>query len=253
MILTEFDSSKSAIINPEDLVEPIENFPEVVVSCFARETFKQMVEAYQGKEIARTSIANMEFIIYEIIINNTKIGLINSAVGAPACIGILEDLIPMGMKKLVLFGTCGVLDTTIEDVAIVIPTSALRDEGTSFHYALASDEITLNPNPIQQFTHFLEENNIPYTQGKAWTTDAIYRETKEKVKRRKEQGCIVVDMECSAVAAWAQFRQIECLHFFYAADVLSEIGWDKRSLSNNSNLEDKAKIADIAISFASQF
>ena len=91
---------------------------------------------------------------------------------------------------------------------------------------------------------------VSYQKGKVWTTDAPYRETIGKMKRRKESGSICVDMECSAVAALASFRGFELCHFFYAADHLSEEKWDIRTLSSHSDLDSKDRIADLAIQFA---
>lgn len=249
MILKEFDESKKAIINPEDLNIPIDNFPDTFVSCFARETFMRMVNKYNAEQIASTSIANMVIPIYRISINGKNIGLINSYVGAPGCVGTLEDLVPMGMRNLVLFGTCGVLDE-IDDIAIILPNCAIRDEGTSYHYAPFSNEIEVNRNTLFDTKDFLNKNKIKYHEGKVWTTDAIYRETVKKMERRKKSGCIAVDMECSAVAAWAQFREINVLHFFYAADKLSTEGWDKRLLSNSDGLDKKDVVSDLAIELA---
>ena len=73
--------------------------------------------------------------------------------------------------------------------------------------------------------------------------DAIYRETPEKVRRRKQQGCVCVDMECSANAAAARFRDKDLVQFFYAADNLDAEKWEPRSLSNDSKLEEKDRIA----------
>ena len=83
-----------------------------------------------------------------------------------------------------------------------------------------------------------------------WTTDAPYRETRKKVLDRKKEGCICVDMECSAISALAQFRNKEIFQFFYAADNLDSAKWDKRSLGNNEKLSDKEKIGLLAIKFA---
>ena len=156
----------------------------------------------------------------------------------------------MGVETLVLFGTCGVLDRSIDDCAVILPTSALRDEGTSYHYAPPSDEIRVNVAHRELFTSLMEELRLRYVSGKCWTTDAIYRETRAKMLRRKEQGCICVDMECASVAAAAQFRGKEALHFFYAADNLDSTEWDERSLSNFANLDEKDRIAMIALEAA---
>ena len=126
----------------------------------------------------------------------------------------------------------------------------MRDEGTSYHYVPASDEIPVNEKYMSVFAGMLDELQVKYTVGKTWTTDAIYRETADKIKHRKEQGCICVDMECSADAAVAQFRGKDLVQFFYAADNLDAEEWDVRSLSNSAKLEEKDRIAMIALELA---
>lgn len=250
MILEEFDATAKAIINPEDLIEALPDFPKVAVACFARTTFARMVAAFDGKVIAKTSMANMEIVIYQIAVADKTIALFNAPVGAAACVAILEDLRAFGMEKLVLFGTCGVLEGEIKETAVIIPTSAIRDEGTSYHYAPASREIAIAESSYQTLERFFDREQISYVTGKVWTTDGVYRETVAKMKQRQSEGAICVDMECSAVAAWADFRQTEVYHFFYAADRLSAENWEVRNLSNHADLEDKDKIAQLAVSFA---
>ena len=65
-------------------------------------------------------------------------------------------------------------------------------------------------------------------------------------------GCVCVDMECSAVAALAQFRGKDIYQFFYAADNLDSEAWDIRSLNNKTNLTEKDKAALLAMDFAAQ-
>ena len=132
----------------------------------------------------------------------------------------------------------------------IIPTCAVRDEGTSYHYAPAADEIKVNPKYTEKFVELLDGLGCSYTEGKTWTTDAFYRETKDKMKRRKDQGCICVDMECSAVAAVAQFREKEVFQFFYAADNLDADRWDMRSLDNRDKLNEKDKVSLLAMELA---
>ena len=250
MILEEFDENRQAIINPEDLVEALPNFPETVVSCFARETFKRMLADFQHELLTSTSMANIEIPIYRIFADGRELALFNAPVGASACVAILEDLIAFGMKKLVLFGTCGILDEEIKETSVIIPTEALRDEGTSYHYQPASREQKVNLGLKDFLTAFLDERGISHSKGKVWTTDGIYRETPAKLRQRKAEGAICVDMECSAVAALAAFREITVCQFFYAADHLSEEAWDMRNLANHADLDEKDKIANLAIQIA---
>lgn len=250
MILEEYDPNKLAVINASSLVDEIEDMPKMAVTCFSNTTFERLLDELGGEKIAQTGMANITIPIYSVTYNDIKIALFNSPVGAPSCIAIHEDLYAMGVEKMVVFGTCGVLDKAIEDCSIIIPDSAIRDEGTSYHYAPASDEIMINKNYTSAFIDILTDHNTSFASGKVWTTDACYRETREKVNRRKEAGCIAVDMECSAITALANFRGKDVFQFFYAADNLDQEEWDIRSLSNSANLIQKDRIALLAMEMA---
>ena len=166
------------------------------------------------------------------------------------CVGDYEEVHQMGSETLILLGNCGVLDQSIEDCGIIIPTSALRDEGTSYHYAPASDTIQVNKKYIPEFKQICKESGYPYIEGRCWTTDAFYRETRDKVNRRKQQGAICVEMECAAMQAMCDFRGIDFFQYFYAGDNLDHSDWDPRSLSGHAKLDEKVKIVFLAFELA---
>ena len=251
MLLNEFDPTETAIFNPSMVFEPIPGMPRVAVSCFSFVTFDRMLALFPDAiQIAELKCACQRFPVYKVRYMDVELALYMSAVGAPPCVGSQEEIYALGAECLVLFGTCGVLDREIADCAVILPTSALRDEGTSYHYAPPSDEIEVNVRYGQLFLEMMEELHLPCVTGKTWTTDSMYRETREKTARRKAAGCVCVDMECASVAAVAQFRKKEVLQFFYAADNLDSAEWDERSLSNFANLEEKDRIALIALEAA---
>lgn len=250
MLLHEFDPNPHAVINPEMIIPPVPGMPKVAVSCFSRITFERMVEDYGGVQFAASKCANCVFPIYRATVAGVEIALMMAGVGAPLCVGGFEELFQMGVETAVIFGNCGVLDRKIADCGVIIPTSAMRDEGTSYHYAPPGDEIAVNPKYRHVMTNLLEELGVPYTMGKCWTTDAMYRETRDKVERRRAAGCVCVDMECSALAAMAQFRGKEVFQFFYAGDNLDAEHWDMRSLSASARVEDKDRIAQLAMEMA---
>ena len=177
MLLHEFDPNKDAVINPEMLVNKIEDFPDVTVSCFSKKLFNNVLSFFDPKQITEVHSAVGLTPVYEVVYQGERFAFYQSYVGEPKCIGDYEDIMAMGSKCLILLGNCGVLDRTIEDCGIIIPTKAIRDEGSRYHYA-------------------------PPT----WTTDACYRETREKVERRKAQGAICVEMECAGMQALCDFR-----------------------------------------------
>ena len=246
MILNEFDPNPNAIINPEMLVQPIEDFPDVTVSCFSGKLFHKLLEFFEPKKIAQVKSAVGPNPIYEVIYKGERFALYQSYVGEPKCIVDYEDIMAMGSKRLILLGNCGVLDRSIEDCGIIIPTQAIRDEGCSYHYAPPGERIEVNRKYRELFKEVLKEFHYPYVEGTTWTTDACYRETREKTERRKAQGAICVEMECAGMQALCDFRGTEFFQFFYTGDNLDHSDWQPRSLSGEARLDDKSKIALLA-------
>lgn len=247
MLLAEFDNDRNAIINPERLIKKIESMPKIAVSCYSITSFNLMISELNAIPIAFSSTANGRTVIYKANFKNVALALFMNNVGAASSVSLLEDVYAMVVEKIILFGTCGVLDKSIKDCSIIIPTSAFRDEGTSYHYQPASNEIRVNTNCVDVLADLAKKNKLDYRIGKVWTTDAIYRETYTKMQKRKENGCICVDMECSANQALANFRRKGIIQFFHAADNLDCYEWDPRSLLNISNLEKKRQIIDYAL------
>jgi len=246
MILEEFDKNKNAILNPEVFSKKIDNCPELCISFISKYVMEDFIKEFNPEVIGKAENETCIFPLYKIIYHGKPIAVYHSPLGAPACVSIFDEMIIKGIKKLLLVGCCGCLDKKLEDYSIIIPTSAIRDEGTSYHYAPAEDEVTLNPISIAKIENQLQKLGIHYNKGKTWTTDGFYRETPEKLKRRKDQGAITVDMECSAMAVAANFRNIEFAQIFYAADNLAEEEYQPRSMLSK-DISCKNKIIPIAL------
>lgn len=250
MLLTEFDRSKQAVINPDMMFHKVPDFPETLVSVFSHQLFKAVLDFLGGKVIAETADVDGIWPVYEVTYKGKRFAFYKARLGAPACVGCFEDVIPMGVKRIILLGNCGVLDSSIKDCGIIIPTKAIRDEGTSYHYAPTADYIDVNKKYVDEFVAVLEELGYPYVRGITWTTDAFYRETRAKVEARKKMGAICVEMECAAMQAMCDFRGVEFFQYLYAGDNLDHSNWDPRSLSGKARLDEKEKIALLAFELA---
>ena len=209
----------------------------------------EFLKLFNPEVIAEVSNSTAIFPIYKIVVEGTALAVTQAPVGAPACVANFEEVISMGIKNIMLFGCCGCLDNSLDDYSIIIPTSAIRDEGTSYHYMKVSDEVEIDAECVKVVEDVIKSLNIKYNKGKAWTTDAIFRETRSKVERRIKQGAITVDMECSAMAALCKYRNVKFAQFFYAADNLSQEEYDPRSLIGGEASE-KAKMIPIGIKCA---
>ena len=247
MLLEEFDHERDAVINPDMAAHRIDRFPEVTVSCFSYELFYSVLSLFDAAvQIAELRSAVGLNPVYEVEYKGRRFALFQSRVGEPLCAAEYEDLMAIGSRRLILLGNCGVLDKSIEDCGIIIPTEAIRDEGTSYHYAEPKDTIEVNKKYRDLFKEVLDECGYPFVEGITWTTDACYRETRSKVNRRKKQGAICVEMECAGMQALCDFRGTEFFQYFYAGDNLDHSTWDPRSLHGDVRLDDKTKIMFLA-------
>jgi len=234
--ILEYDNDKNAIIRPENFLNNIKDMPKKCVFCFFIEAMEKLLEEYPHKIIDFFKTESTKFPIYEINYNGNKIALIQAGIGAPVAGGQLDELIAMGCEKVMVCGSCGVLNKEIVVGHLIIPISAVRDEGTSYHYIEPSREIEMDKKIVKKIEETLNENKVPYIKGKTWTTDAFYRETPNKLKLRKEEGCIVVEMEASAYLAVAKYNRIDFGQILYAGDNLDGDMWDKRDWHDKTEI-----------------
>ena len=52
MLLDEFDPSKTAVINPWDLIKEIDQIPKTAIACYSHITFERIVAELQAEIIA---------------------------------------------------------------------------------------------------------------------------------------------------------------------------------------------------------
>ena len=167
--------SEPALFSPCDTTKQIDGFPEICVSTFSENIIQKFSSLNTSQKAAELYTANGVIPVYKIRYKDTDIAFYLSRVGAPACVVGFEEIVAMGAKKFVLFGSCGVLDDDSVKDKLIIPISAVRDEGTSYHYIAPSPEIDADPHSVKILENVLSNCGYPYIKGKIWTSDAIYR------------------------------------------------------------------------------
>ena len=220
-----------ALFSPSDTTKNVAHFPEICVSTFSENIIQKFASLDHTEKIAELYTANGSIPVYKIRYKNKEIAFYLSRVGASACVVGFEEVVAMGAKKFVLFGSCGIMDAQKVKDRIIIPVSAIRDEGTSYHYIAPSPEIEADAHSIQTLENVLKTFGCPYVKGKTWTSDGIYRETIPAIQERKQEGCLAVEMECAAMLAAAKYRHIPMIQFLYGADHLTDSTWEIRDLA----------------------
>lgn len=163
-------------------------------------------------------------------------------IGSALAGGTIADVNHLtGASKFIVFGSCGSLNREVTDNKFIIPTQAYRGEGLSYYFAKPQDYIKIKN--AEKLAGIFSELKLPYVQGKVWTTDCMLRETVNLVNKRKEEGCIAVEMEIAGIQAVCDFYGFEVYDFLVAGDVLIEGRYETDGLSAANHNLDKLFIA----------
>ena len=222
--LLEFDDKK-AMIEPTDLVQPLPGMPEKVVLTFFRKEVERLYEDCKIHKIFTLRSSMGEQFVYKFM--NEDIAIFPLGVGAPLAAGLFEELIALGGKQFICSAGAGTL-VNKELGCLILPNEGVRDEGTSFHYLEPSRTVKLNKHTLEKVKGIMSDLRVDYIVGKTWTTDGFFRETRQKINSRLYEGCLTVEMEFTALAAVAKFRNVEFAEILYCGDDLSQEVWDGR-------------------------
>ncbi|MGZ4132512.1 MAG: nucleoside phosphorylase [Actinomycetota bacterium] len=231
--ILEFDPSPTAVIEPNEVIDPID-VPTHVVLCFFQDVIEKVVAEHEGRQLDVLISEIGHNPIWELSYEGSRLAVVHPGVGAPLAAAFLEELVARGCRSFVACGGAGVL---VPDVAlghVIVPTAAIRDEGTSYHYLPASRTAEPSEAAVGTIVATLERHHVPYVTGSTWTTDAIYRETRAKLARRVAEGCLTVEMEAAAFFAVAAFRGVAFGQLLYAGDDLSGDAWDQRGWDDHA-------------------
>jgi uridine phosphorylase len=226
--ILEHDEGRDAVIEPRRVVAPAAIAPRCVL-CFFDDVIARWAESGQLTPAASLTSAMGRHGVFEYRSGSRRVTVMHPGLGGPLAAMLLEELIALGGRAFVGCGGAGVLDKGVAAGELIVPESAVRDEGTSYHYVPPGREVTASADALKAITATLGAANVPFRLAKTWSTDAVYRETPAKVAARRSEGCIAVEMEAAALFAVAQFRGVPLGHILYAGDDVSGLRWDPRA------------------------
>ena len=235
--IIEHDSTREAFIEPSKVIPP-RDMPEHCVICFFKEVLEKVVADFNAKMLVENRWEDGAHPVYEIEHNGKRLAFYHPGIGASLSAAILEEVIAFGCKKFIACGGSGVLATEIAVGNLIVVSGAVRDEGVSYHYLAPDREVMANTRAMNALIEVLDKRGVPYHTGKTWTTDAPYRETPNKIAKRKEEGCLTVEMECAGMMAVAQFRDVIFGQVLYGGDDLSGTNWDNRGWQSRKEIRE---------------
>lgn len=166
------------------------------------------------------------------------------AVGAPMAVICLEKLIALGARRIIVCGWCGSLSPDLGVGELVLPTWGISEEGTSSHYPVEGRSES-SPRLRKDLKDFFVVTGKALNEGPIWTTDGLYRETREKVVRYGAEGILAVDMEFSALVQVAAFRRVELAAVLMVSDLLWQNPWQPAFQGKDFRRRSQELVADL--------
>ncbi len=242
MITDSFDNKTPTIVSFGDFYGERGHFIDTCLVTFSKQIADEVLEKFDCVEIAAIQAANGSYPIYQFTHDGRSIGFYLSGIGSTlAAQFCIESSYLTGATKYIMFGSAGSLDGEKTAGKFVIPTHAYRDEGMSYHYAPPADYIPVRNH--SRVAEIFRELDLPYVEGRVWTTDAFMRETVGQMSLRRSEGCIAVEMELAGVQAVCDFHGLELYDFLATGDVLSENEYRVEGLDDANHNMDKFYIA----------
>jgi uridine phosphorylase len=154
------------------------------------------------------------------------VGIVGCAVGAPFAVLIAEELFASGCRLLLSLTSAGQIVPAGPTPYFVIIDRALRDEGTSFHYAPPSEYSEADAALVAAAMHSVKGRNPPVILGASWTTDAPFRETADAIDAARSKGVLAVEMEAAALYAFARAKGVRVLCLAHVTNTMGQAGQD---------------------------
>ena len=161
--ICEFDTNKNPIIHPTSFLT--ESLPKKCVITYLRKELEQFVEENKLPIIGYLNSEVFDIPIYEYATDTDRLCITMALCGAPGAAVALEELYAMGCETFIVCGGAGALTNDSKVGEIIVPVSAIRDEGTSYHYLAPSREIECHKETARKVVSYLKEMEVPFKTG----------------------------------------------------------------------------------------
>lgn len=199
------------------------SLPPVAIVTFSRRMLDGLVRVARAKRSESWRGRNPS--LFLAMVGNGPVVVTKSPYGAPSAAILLEELAAFGVKRAVFMGYCGSIQDEVGLGEIVLPTRAVREDGTSYHYLPRGAECRPDRKLLHGLHRWLEQRGVAAAAGLIWTTDALYRETEKKIERYRAEGVLAVDMEMSALFAVGAARKVGVVALLLVSDHFSPNAW----------------------------
>ncbi|MCF7895314.1 MAG: hypothetical protein K9L69_04205, partial [Candidatus Omnitrophica bacterium] len=171
-----------------------------------------------------------------------KVTVGNGGFYAPDSAFVTELLAVGGVETFIRLGSCGALREDIGIGDYILVDQAIRGDGATQYY-VDDDFVPKADKETNLVIKKVASENYSVHQGPVWTTDALFKETKEIVNSYIKKGAIGVDMVTSPFLTLANLYKRKTAAILSVSDnlITGELGFN-----NYKFFESQLKMIEIA-------
>lgn len=169
---------------------------------------------------ARLVADKREYVTYTGFLDGVMVSVTSTGIGGPSAAIALEELVKVGARKFIRVGTCGGMDINVKGGDIVIPTGAIRMEGTSKEYAPIEFPAVASFDIVEKLVQAAKNADKPYHVGVVQCKDSFYGqhspalmpvnyELINKWNAWLKLGCLASEMESAALFTVAAYLHVK--------------------------------------------
>ncbi|HRJ58762.1 MAG TPA: nucleoside phosphorylase [Anaerolineales bacterium] len=228
-IINDKDHSMPSVFTPENLLRearrqksiPEGPVPGICILDPDGDIVQNLIASGQAKINPHWACYHTQ--MYNFTYKGLEFGIVGNAVGASFAVLVAEEMFACGCNLLVSMTSAGQIVSKGTPPYFVLIEKALRDEGTSYHYQPPSKFSIINPQLLEALKNMLDESQPPIFLGATWTTDAPFRETETAIDDRRSQGILGVEMEASALYAFARAKEKPVVCFAHITNQMGNV------------------------------
>jgi uridine phosphorylase len=231
-IFEEKDTTASSVFQPAALLRearrqknlPTVDVPSVCILDPDGDIVRRLRQTNQSRPFESWPCYHTELDTF--MLGETEVGIVGRAVGASFAVLVAEELFASGCRMLVSLTSAGQILPAGPPPYFVVIDRALRDEGTSYHYAPPSAFADADPELVTAAAKALTGLSVRSVVGPSWTTDAPFRETAEAIEKARDKGILAVEMEAAALYAFARVANARMLCMAHVTNTMGLTGDD---------------------------
>lgn len=213
-----------ALLSPEEVVanqgKGLPDVPQAIILGYQN----KLTEVVADRAESQIQVVRSQY-LYPLTETVGYVPVHEWGIGAPISATVTENVIAAGAEAVVLLGGGAGLQPDLSPDDAILPTTAIRDEGVSYHYIPKNEPVTPTASLVDSLDEALSSADFETPRGPTWTTSAFYRETLPEIAQYRDKGVVTLDMETAAIWAVCQYREIDTATVHELGDVLTPEEW----------------------------